>query len=127
MYRHIQDHDNNQNASSHSVIYLDCLLGRVDTSEIREAAGWDRSHAVLSYLTGPVLAAISVLAGHLKNTFVMRRGRVPDDPELLAMVFPEVPEALREMTEVRSTLTHLDPGDDDRSASSFFPCELQSF
>lgn len=73
--------------------------GGVDTSEIREAAGWDRSHSVLSYLTGPVLSAISVLAGHLKNTFVMRRGRVPDEPELLAMVFPDVPEMLLEMTE----------------------------
>lgn len=55
---------------------------------------------MISYLTGPVISTISVLAGHLKNTFVMRRGRVPDHPELLAMVFPEVPELLLEMTQV---------------------------
>jgi hypothetical protein len=75
---------------------------RVSTSDIKESAGWEKTHAVLSYLTGPVPSTISVVAGHAKNTYIMRRDRVPIPPELEALVFPWAPVELKRMTEVRS-------------------------
>ena len=74
---------------------------RVSTSDIRETAGWDQSHAVISYLTGPVTSTISVIAGHIMNTYIMRRDRVPVPAKLLELVFPGVPAELERITKVR--------------------------
>ena len=75
--------------------------GRASTADIKESAGWDKTHAVGSYLTGPVLSTISVVAGHAENTFVMRRGRVSIPKELDDIVLPWVVHDLAAVTKVR--------------------------
>ena len=39
-----------------------CVAGRAP-NDIKESAGWDKSHAVGFYITGSVLSTISVVAG----------------------------------------------------------------
>ena len=77
------------------------MRGRASTADIKESAGWDKTHAVGSYLTGPVLSTISVVAGHEMNTYVMRRGRVSIPKELGEMVLPWVIHDLAAVTKVR--------------------------
>ena len=100
MYIHVLYHQ--VPTSLHRIILIIVVHGRVSTADIKETAGWDRSHAVASYLTDPVLSTISVVAGHVMNTYVMRRDRVPIPQELEDLVMPWVPDRLEMVTKVPS-------------------------
>ena len=78
------------------------FLGRLTKSETKHAGGWDKNeHATVSYMTDIPFPAVSVRAGHRKNTYTVPRARVAPPPELAQQLFPWADADLAELREVR--------------------------
>ncbi len=67
---------------------------------------WTNQHSELSYFTGPVVAAISALAGFGINSYLLLRGRTVV-PEGMPLPFPWAQAELAKVKEVRCVTSTL--------------------
>lgn len=77
------------------------VLCRNTLEEIAHLGKWNDSHMTLSYLDMLPFPAVSVAAGHMKNTYMLPRGRVVVPKELTDLIFPPADGWLLFSREVR--------------------------
>ena len=71
------------------------LLCRVSFEDIEILGHWCGAHIVKSYLTGLLLPACLVRAGHFEDAFILPRGRILPPQHLQNQIFPGLQDALK--------------------------------